>query len=51
MMSDIASRIQEIKSALPQGVELTAVSKFPPSEAVMEASAAGQRVFGEILAQ
>ena len=37
MMSDIASRIQEIKSALPQGVELTAVSKFHPSEAVMEA--------------
>lgn len=51
MMSDIASRIQEIKSALPQGVELTAVSKFHPSEAVMEAYAAGQRVFGESRAQ
>lgn len=50
-MSDIASRIQEIKSALPQGVELTAVSKFHPSEAVMEAYAAGQRVFGESRAQ
>ncbi len=51
MMSDIAFRIQEIKSALPQGVELTAVSKFHPSEAVMEAYAAGQRVFGESRAQ
>ncbi len=51
MASDIASRIQEIKSALPQGVELTAVSKFHPSEAVMEAYAAGQRVFGESRAQ
>ena len=51
MGSDIASRIQEIKSALPQGVELTAVSKFHPSEAVMEAYAAGQRVFGESRAQ
>ncbi|WP_289747976.1 YggS family pyridoxal phosphate-dependent enzyme [Paramuribaculum intestinale] len=50
-MSDIAFRIQEIKSALPQGVELTAVSKFHPSEAVMEAYAAGQRVFGESRAQ
>lgn len=51
MMSDIASRIQEIKSALPQGVELTAVSKFHPSEAVMEAYVAGQRMFGESRAQ
>lgn len=50
-MSDIASRIQEIKSALPQGVELTAVSKFHPSEAVMEAYVAGQRMFGESRAQ
>lgn len=51
MMSDIASRIQEIKSALPQGVELTAVSKFHPSEAVMKAYVAGQRMFGESRAQ
>lgn len=51
MTSDIASRLLEIKSALPQGVELTAVSKFHPAEAVMAAYEAGQRIFGESRAQ
>lgn len=32
---------------LPQGVELCAVSKFHPAEAVREAYDAGQRIFGE----
>ncbi len=32
---------------LPPGVELCAVSKFHPSEAVKEAYDAGQRIFGE----
>ncbi len=32
---------------LPEGVELCAVSKFHPAEAVMEAYDAGQRIFGE----
>lgn len=32
---------------LPQGVELCAVSKFHPAEAVKEAYDAGQRIFGE----
>ena len=32
---------------LPPGVELCAVSKFHPAEAVKEAYDAGQRIFGE----
>lgn len=32
---------------LPEGVELCAVSKFHPAEAVMEAYDAGQHIFGE----
>ena len=43
----IASEINRIKSGLPQGVNLVAVSKFHPAEAVMEAYSAGQRIFGE----
>ena len=39
MGSDIADRLHEIKSALPQGVELIAVSKFHPAEAISEAYA------------
>lgn len=43
----IASEIKRINSELPQGVNLVAVSKFHPAEAVMEAYNAGQRIFGE----
>ncbi|MDY3090185.1 MAG: YggS family pyridoxal phosphate-dependent enzyme [Porphyromonas sp.] len=43
----IGERISAIKQTLPQGVRLVAVSKFHPSEAVVEAYEAGQRVFGE----
>lgn len=32
---------------MPDGVELCAVSKFHPADAVMEAYSAGQRIFGE----
>lgn len=46
-MSDIASRINDVRSHLPQGVNLVAVSKFHPAEAVLAAYNAGQRVFGE----
>ncbi len=46
-MSNIAQRITAIRSALPEGVELVAVSKFHPIEALKEAYAAGQRTFGE----
>lgn len=43
----IASSIQDFRQRLPEGVTLVAVSKFHPVERLMEAYAAGQRVFGE----
>ena len=47
----IAEVLQNIKSALPLGVQLVAVSKTHSVEAVQEAYDAGQRVFGENKAQ
>lgn len=47
----IASAIQDIKKSLPQRVQLVAVSKFNPIEALWEAYQAGQRIFGESQAQ
>ena len=47
MTSTIGSRINDIKASLPAGVTLVAVSKFHPVEALEEAYAGGQRVFGE----
>lgn len=44
---DIAQNIVEVRSEIPSGVELVAVSKFHPASAVMEAYDAGQRCFGE----
>lgn len=46
-MGCIADSITAIRSTLPAGVELVAVSKFHPAEAIAEAYAAGQRLFGE----
>lgn len=46
-MTGVASRLRRIVSTLPEGVELCAVSKFHPVEALLEAYGAGQRVFGE----
>lgn len=43
----VADRIREIRSTLPEGVELVAVSKFHPKETILEAYRAGQRSFGE----
>lgn len=43
----IAENIAAINSTLLDGVQLIAVSKFHPAEAVMEAYDAGQRDFGE----
>lgn len=43
----IARAIADIKATLPPGVELVAVSKFHPVEALREAYDAGQRIFGE----
>lgn len=45
--SSIATRLTEIRSALPQSVTLCAVSKFHPAQAIQEAYEAGQRIFGE----
>lgn len=43
----VSSKISEIRATLPAGVELVAVSKFHPIEAIMEAYNVGQRIFGE----
>jgi hypothetical protein len=43
----IEEHIQYFKKVLPSGVQLVAVSKFHPVEQIMEAYAAGQRVFAE----
>ena len=43
----VASKISEIRATLPAGVELVAVSKFHPAEAILEAYSTGQRIFGE----
>lgn len=47
----IAENLQQVLSELPAEVQLVAVSKFHPNEAIEEAYAAGQRVFGESKAQ
>lgn len=47
-MSHITDEIKRLHSILdPDGVELVAVSKFHPAEAIREAYDAGQRLFGE----
>ena len=43
----IAREIKTIRQLLPQGVELVAVSKFHPVDALRHAYDAGQRIFGE----
>ncbi|MDR3137809.1 MAG: YggS family pyridoxal phosphate-dependent enzyme [Tannerellaceae bacterium] len=47
----IADNLQRLRSELPSGVKLIAVSKYQPVSSVREAYAAGQRVFGENRAQ
>lgn len=51
MGTEIGNRIKDLHSLLPGNVELVAVSKFHPAEAVREAYDAGQRIFGESRAQ
>lgn len=46
-MGNIADNLQHLTEALPDGVQLVAVSKFHPVEALCEAYDAGQRRFGE----
>ncbi len=43
----VTDNINAIRKALPQGVELCAVSKFHPVEKLQEAYDNGQRIFGE----
>lgn len=50
-MSSIRERLQAIRTTLPEGVCLLAISKYYPVEAIMEAYNAGQRDFGENKAQ
>lgn len=44
---DVAGKLREVKSNIPVGVTLVAVSKFHPNEYIEAAYAEGQRVFGE----
>ena len=43
----IAEQITRLRNELPEGVNLLAISKFQPIEALQEAYDAGQRMFGE----
>ena len=47
MASRVADRLLTLKSELPAGIELVAVSKFQPLDRIREAYEAGQRIFGE----
>src|ERR1700752_162589 len=47
----IKENLQQIKSELPKGITLVAVSKTKPVEMIKEAYEAGQRDFGENYAQ
>ncbi len=46
-MSDIVENLRRVRSSVPGGVELIAVSKFHPVPVLKEAYDAGQRLFGE----
>ena len=50
-MPTVSQAIQQLHHDLPSGVSLVAVSKYHPVEAIREAYAAGQRIFGESHAQ
>lgn len=47
MDTDIVSNLEHVRSSLPEGVKLIAVSKTKPVEDIKEAYACGQRLFGE----
>ena len=44
---DVAGKLREVKSNIPEGVTVVAVSKFHPNEYIEAAYAEGHRVFGE----
>ena len=48
---DIQSNLKTINLQIPADVQLVAVSKTKPAEAILEAYHAGQRIFGENKAQ
>lgn len=43
----VAEQITRLQKELPEGVNLLAISKYQPIEAIQEAYGAGQRMFGE----
>jgi pyridoxal phosphate enzyme (YggS family) len=43
----ISENLSKVKAKLPSDVELVAVSKTKPNEAILEAYETGQRIFGE----
>lgn len=47
MKEEIISRLARLRSEIPDGVELLAVSKFKPVEDLRAAYSGGQRLFGE----
>ena len=46
-LGNISRNISTIRTTIPRGVTLICVSKFHPSEAIMQAYEAGERDFGE----
>jgi len=48
---DIAKNLEKLRSDLPEGVKLIAVSKTKPNDAILEAYQTGHRMFGENKAQ
>ncbi len=43
----VAENLKKVQATIPEGVQLVAVSKYHPVEALQEAYDAGQRIFGE----
>lgn len=46
-MKNFQSRLQDLKSTIPESVKIVAVSKTKPVEDIQEAYETGQRIFGE----
>lgn len=43
----VSSQVNALRKSIPPGVKMVAVSKFHSNETILEAYAAGQRLFGE----
>ena len=46
-MYDVKQNLREVKSRLPEGVCLVAISKYHPAEYILAAYEEGHRIFGE----